>query len=288
MTTVALTRLALHRGDPLARLHSPRTIRALLRTRAQPCRPGTDPRRRGFTLIELLVVIAIIAILAALLLPALAKAKEQAKIAQCISNIRQVGMATSLYLGDFNDRYPPKITRNGANVTQSSWLGQAGLVTSYSQITAAERWLTPYLVKDDSQSKVEVAPCPSDRVSPANPPTGHSTFEDYGSSYTANLYYAEGTGTPVIYTLTADNSHSIKVSDVLRPSRFVVFSSWGAFRVGWYSEDTTANPDLVKMMWHQKSYRWSTLFADTHVALVKYDPKYGPTNAPDYSFDRRY
>jgi len=41
-------------------------------------------------------------------------------------------------------------------------------------------------------------------------------------------------------------------------------------------------------MWHQKSYRWSTLFGDTHVSLVKYEPRYGPTNAPDYSFDRRY
>ncbi len=288
MSTATPMRLPSREDSPPARLPRPRTIRAWLRTGVLPCRPGAAPRRRGFTLIELLVVIAIIAILAALLLPALAKAKEQAKIAQCISNIRQVGMATSLYLGDFNDRYPPKITRNGANVTQSSWLGQAGLVTSYAQITAAERWLTPYLVKDTAQSKIEVAHCPSDRVSPANPPTGHSTFEDYGSSYTANLYYPEGTGNPVIYTLTADNSHSIKVSDVLRPSRFVVFSSWGAFRVGWYSEDTAANPDLAKMMWHQKSYRWSTLFADTHVALVKYDPKHGPTNAPDYSFDRRY
>ena len=246
--------------------------------RARPC--------LGFTLIELLVVIAIIAILAALLLPALARAKEQAKIAQCLSNIRQVGMATALYLGDFADRYPPKFTRDNAHNTQSSWVGQAGLVTPYDQVTAAERWLTPYLVKDARQSKVEVAHCPSDKVSVAN--TGRSTFEDYGASYTANLYYPEGTGSSVVYSLNLDNTRSIKTSDIRQPARFIVFSSFGAFRVGWYSEDTTKNPDIAKMMWHQKSYRWSTLFADTHVALVKYDPKYGPTNAPDYSFDRRY
>jgi prepilin-type N-terminal cleavage/methylation domain-containing protein len=246
------------------------------------------PRRlRGFTLIELLVVIAIIAILAAMLLPALARAKEQAKVAQCLSNIRQVGLATSLYLGDFSDRYPPKRTRNGGN-TQLSWVGQTGLVAPYDQFTAADRWLTPYLVKDDRGSKVEVAHCPSDKTSTANPPTGRSTFEDYGTSYFANLYYAEGAGNPVIYSLNVDDDHTIKMGAIQRPSRFVVFTSWGAFRVGWYSEDIAKNPTLANMMWHRKSYRWSTLFGDGHTALVKYDPQAGPTNSPDYSFDRRY
>ena len=63
-------------------------------------------KKRGFTLIELLVVIAIIAILAAMLLPALARAREQARRGVCISNLKQIGLACHMYAQDFEELFP--------------------------------------------------------------------------------------------------------------------------------------------------------------------------------------
>src|SRR6266542_3391406 len=63
-------------------------------------------RNRGFTLIELLVVIAIIAILAAILFPVFAQAREKARMSACVSNLRQIGTALMMYVQDYDETYP--------------------------------------------------------------------------------------------------------------------------------------------------------------------------------------
>jgi len=75
------------------------------------------PGQRAFTLTELLVVIAIIGLLAAMLLPTVGRAKEQAWATACLSNLRQVGLASSLYADDFNEALP-RSSHQGA-----SWVG---------------------------------------------------------------------------------------------------------------------------------------------------------------------
>ena len=84
--------------------------------------PSGRPRRSGFTLIELLVVIAIIAILAAMLLPALARARQQAHSAVCLSNLKQLQLAYVLYAGDNRDH----LIQNDSVLNVSQGAGEVG------------------------------------------------------------------------------------------------------------------------------------------------------------------
>jgi prepilin-type N-terminal cleavage/methylation domain-containing protein len=69
-------------------------------------------KRYAFTLIELLVVIAIIAILAAILFPVFTQAREKARQTTCLSNAKQIGLATLMYANDYDERYPQQQWRD--------------------------------------------------------------------------------------------------------------------------------------------------------------------------------
>jgi len=205
-------------------------------------------KREGFTLIELLVVIAIIAILAAILFPVFAKAREKARTASCQSNLKQLVLACRMYAQDYDERYVPKCLNRSASDMSLYW---------YNLVQ-------PYIKND------QILRCPS------RPWGGSKCACSAGEDRPASPSYdmpCSGGG-------AADSSMGIigagrADADVPAPAETIYISDL-------YCSATTmstTNPDgVVTRMRDSRSLRhndgFNAAFADGHVKWLR-EPKYG-------------
>lgn len=169
---------------------------------------GKDRRSRGFTLIELLVVIAIIAILAAILFPVFAAARERARLTSCVSNCKQIGTSFMMWIQDNDEKFPGDGYTDGQSLggqdgynptgTQLALTAANGLVFGVGgNPYARDRFLFPYT------KNTKIFQCPREKIwgkynGSTSPPSGSGLpslrdWDTEGTSYIWNsTYYLNG------------------------------------------------------------------------------------------------
>jgi prepilin-type N-terminal cleavage/methylation domain-containing protein/prepilin-type processing-associated H-X9-DG protein len=165
-------------------------------------------RESGFTLVELLVVMAIISILAAILLPALTRARIAARSANCKSNLRQIGMAVEMWKGDHNEQYPPACN----NAFTKFWWGKRKGYAKDAVVDVSKGYLATYL-KGGS-----IDACPQFVTSRFDLVCKGAT-----AGYAYNSYYVGGDGANILPDWSNWPGMPAMDAEVKNPSQTVMF-----------------------------------------------------------------
>ncbi len=254
-----------------------------------PTRGALD--RRAFTLIELLVVIAIIAILAALLLPALSRAQVQGKKAKCTSNLHQIGLGILLYAPDNDGRLPQYHSANKPvpedslfqNCRYYLWGGRQ----NYNNPTGdrhRERLLTRYMGEF-------IAECPLDKGyrpgSGLDPRVFKGNFYRlYGSSYAYQMAILDQKGKSKAFEYPATEVlWNRRTEDIEEPSHLVMAGDFTIAYAEYFTFGKPQNYGAVQMH-HPLKYEANLLFVDGHLAAKTLKPEPNHLRNADYSMVR--